>query len=134
MISIPCRNLAPNDGMPSGDTSEDASIASARQSFLILRWQRVLFDQSTLARMILTRRSSQESFLGMKGNLLNPTTETLPAASLITLPVISSPLQRTDRTYGDNSAALHIQKMGLLRLWRHRWPQVRQRTHLYFHQ
>ena len=24
------RNLAPNDGMPSGDTSEDASIASAR--------------------------------------------------------------------------------------------------------
>ena len=29
----------------------------------------------------------------MKGNLLNPTTETLPAASLITLPVISSPLQ-----------------------------------------
>ena len=31
MISIPCRNLAPNDGMPSGDTSEDASIASARQ-------------------------------------------------------------------------------------------------------
>ena len=33
----------------------------ARLSFLILRWQRVLFDQSTLARMILTRRSSQES-------------------------------------------------------------------------
>jgi hypothetical protein len=29
----------------------------------------------------------------MKGSLLNPTTETLPAASLITLPVISSPLQ-----------------------------------------
>lgn len=29
----------------------------------------------------------------MKGSLLNPTTETLPAASLITLPVISIPLQ-----------------------------------------
>lgn len=97
--------------MPSGDTSEDASIASARQSFLILRWQRVLFDQSTLARMYLTRRSVyQESLLGMKGNLLNPTTEALPAASLVALPVTSSPLQRTDRTYGDNSVTLHIQK------------------------
>ena len=44
------RNLAPNDGMPSGDTSFDASIASARPSFLILRSTRVLFDRSTLAR------------------------------------------------------------------------------------
>ena len=26
---------------------------------------------------------------------------------------------------GEQSADLHIQKMGLLRLWRHRWPQVR---------
>ena len=67
------RNLAPNDGMPSGDTSFDACIASARQSFLILRWQRVLFDQSTLARMYLTRRSVyQESLLGMKVDLFNP--------------------------------------------------------------
>ncbi|MBE6257348.1 MAG: hypothetical protein E7103_05250 [Prevotella sp.] len=39
---------------------------------------------------------------------------------------------RIDLASGVHSVALHIQKMGLLRLWRHRWPQVRQRTHLYY--
>ena len=60
-----CRNLAPQrswDGLMTGRNLSPQlpwlKCRHARLSFLILRWQRVLFDQSTLVRMNLTRRSS----------------------------------------------------------------------------
>lgn len=85
--------------MPSGDTSFDACIASARPSFLILRWQRVLFDQSTLARMILTRRSSQESLFRRWMPVVARTHHTVLATDPI-CPTIPNYASGTDIRYG----------------------------------
>ena len=85
--------------MPSGDTDLTASIDSASPSFLILRWQRVLFDQSTLARMIPARRSPQESLFRRWMPVVARTHHTVLATDPI-CPTIPNYASGTDIRYG----------------------------------